>query len=135
MTRGKRPWCLILNTDPKDLPGTHWLALYATQSGRIELFDSFGFFPSMYGIDSLNPLHLLYSLQSRSSSVCGHYCIVYIYLRSRYTLQNKIVHLLLNISNHDLWVTKYIPNLKILFRILNPCNYTGQCFQLKCQFC
>ena len=64
----------------KDLPGTHWLALYATQSGRIELFDSVGFSPSMYGLDSLDPLHLLYSLQSFSSSVCGHYCIVYIYL-------------------------------------------------------
>ena len=39
VTREKQPWCLILNTDPKDLPWTHWLALYAPQSGRIELFD------------------------------------------------------------------------------------------------
>ena len=62
VTREKRPWCLILNTDPKDLPGTHWLALYATQSGRIELFDSFGLSPRMYGLNSLDPLHLLYSL-------------------------------------------------------------------------
>ena len=39
----RRPWCLILNTDPKDKPGTHWLALYAAIAGPIELFDSFGF--------------------------------------------------------------------------------------------
>ena len=91
VTLEKRPWCLILNTDPKDLLGTHWLALYAPQSGRIELFDSFGFSPSMYGLDSLDPLHLLYSLQS-PSSVCGHYCIVYIYLRSRHTSQHQIFH-------------------------------------------
>ena len=135
VTREKRPWCLILNTNPKDLPGTHWLALYSPQSGRIELFDSFGFSPSMYGLDSLDPLHLLYSLQSPSSSVCGHYCIVYIYLRSRHTSQHQIFHMLLNISNRDLWVAKYIHNLKTLFRILNPCNHTGQCCQLKCQFC
>ena len=57
VTCEKRPWCLILNTDPKDLPGTHLLAFYALQSGRIELFDSFGFSPSMYGLDSLDPLH------------------------------------------------------------------------------
>ena len=135
VTREKRPWCLILNTDPKDLPGTHWLALYAFQSGRIKLFDSFGFSLSMYGFDSLDLLHLLYSVQSPSFSVCGHYCIVYIYLRSRHTSQHQIFHLLLNISNHDLWVTKYIHNLKTLSRILNPCYHTCQCCQLNCQFC
>ena len=37
-----RPWFLILNTDPKDQPGTHWLALYAPIARNIELFDSFG---------------------------------------------------------------------------------------------
>ena len=47
--REKRPWCLILNNDATDLPRTHWLALYAPQSGRIELFDSFCLSPSMYG--------------------------------------------------------------------------------------
>ena len=39
-----RPWCLILNTDPKDQPGTDWLALYPPLAGSNELFDSFGFF-------------------------------------------------------------------------------------------
>ena len=29
LNREIRPWCLILNTDPTDQPGTHWLALYA----------------------------------------------------------------------------------------------------------
>ena len=55
VTREKRPWCLIVNTDPKYLPGTNLFAIYATQSGRIELFDSFGFYPSMYSLDSLDP--------------------------------------------------------------------------------
>ena len=32
-----RPWCLIFNTDPKDQPGTHRLALYALKAGPIEL--------------------------------------------------------------------------------------------------
>ena len=125
VTREKRPWCLILNTDPKDLPGTHWLARYAPQSGRIELFDSFGFSPSMFCLDSLVLLHLLYSHQSPSYSLYVHYCMVYTYRRSRHTSQHQIFHLLLNISNRDLWVTKYIYNLKTLFCILNPCNHTG----------
>ena len=54
-----RPWCLILNTDPKDQPGTHWLALYTPKENPIELFDSFGFLPINYSLDSLNPLHLV----------------------------------------------------------------------------
>ena len=78
VTREIRPCCLILNIDPKNLAGTHWLALYAPLSGGIELFDSFGFSPSMYSLDFLNPLHSSFSLQSPSTSVCGHYCIVYI---------------------------------------------------------
>ena len=34
-TREIRPWCLILNTDPKNQPGTHWLALYAPSAVSI----------------------------------------------------------------------------------------------------
>ena len=63
VTRKIRPWCLILNTDPKSQSGTHWLALYAPLSGGIELFDSFGYSPSMYRLDLLDPLHLSFSLQ------------------------------------------------------------------------
>ena len=62
LNREIRPWCLILNTDPKDQPGTHWLALYAPSARRIELFDSFGFSPNMYSLDFLDPLHSSYSL-------------------------------------------------------------------------
>ena len=58
------PWCLTLNTDPKDKPGTHWLAFYAPSARRIELFDSFGFSSSMYSLEFLDPLHSSYSLQS-----------------------------------------------------------------------
>ena len=58
-----RPWCFILNTDPKNRPGTHWLALYAPLSCGIELFDSFGYSPSIYSLDVLHYLHSYYSLK------------------------------------------------------------------------
>ena len=135
LTRESRPWCLILNTDPKDQPGTHWLTLYATKAGPTGLFDSIGFSPINDNLDSLNLLHLGYPLQSPSTSVCGHYCIVYIYLRSRNKSLSEFFHLLLNISNRDSWVKRYILNLQNLFRILKPCHRTLQCCQLKCQFC
>ena len=69
-----RPWCLIFNTDPKDQPETHWLALYAFSACSIELFDSFGYSPSMYSLEFLNPLHSSYLL-SPSTSVCDHYLL------------------------------------------------------------
>ena len=51
LTREIRSWCLILNTDPKDQPGTHWLAFYAPLARNIELFDSFGFSPRFFLLD------------------------------------------------------------------------------------
>ena len=135
VSREIRPWCLILNTDPKDKPGTHWLALYSPRNGPREFFDSFGLPPSTYSLESLDPLHLLYSFQSPSTSVCGHYCIVYLFLRSRNKSLSQIFHFLLNISNRDVWVKRYTKYLQNLFRILKQCQHTGQCCQLKCQFC
>ena len=51
LTREIRPYWLIFNTDPKDQPGTHWLALYASSARSIKLFDSFGFSPSIYSLE------------------------------------------------------------------------------------
>ena len=135
LNREIRPWCLILNTDPKDQPGTHWLALYAPSARSIELFDSFGFSPSIYSLDFLNPLHSSYSLQSPSTSVCGHYCIVYIYLRSQNYSLYDIVDMLTDISNRDEWLKQYIYNMQNRLRILNPCHRTGKRYKLQCQFC
>ena len=135
VTREIRPWCLILNTDPKNQPGTHWLDLYAPLVGGIELFDSFGLSPRIYSLDVLDPLHLSYSIQSPSTSVCGHYCIVYIYLRSRNHSLSDIVYLLTIISSRDSWVKQYIYNLQIRLRILNPRLRTKQRCKLQCQFC
>ena len=134
VTRKIRTWCLILNTDSKNQPGTHWLALYAPLSGGIEQFDSFGYSPSMYSLDFLDPLHLSFSLQSPSTSVCGHYCIVYIYLRSHNYSLSDIVDLITNISSRDVRIKQYIYKMQIRLRMLNPCHRTGQRCKLQCQF-
>ena len=130
-----RPWCLIVNTDPTDQRGTHWLALSAPNAIPTELLNLYGFSHINYNLDLLNHLQLGYPLQSPSTSVCSHYCIVYIYLRSRNKSLSEFFHLLLNISNRDSWVNRYIYKLHNLFRILKTCHRTGQRCQLKCQFC
>ena len=55
----------------------------------------------MYSLDFLDPLQSSHSLQSPSTSVCGHYCIVYIYFRSHNYSLYDIVDLLTDISNRD----------------------------------
>ena len=135
LTRKIRLWCFILNTDPKNQEGTHWLALNALLSSGIELFESFGFSPSMYSLDFLDPLHSSFSFQSPSTSVCGHYCIVYNYLRSHNYSLSDIVDLLTNISSRDELIKQYIYNMQIHLRIYNPCHRTGQRCKLQCQFC
>ena len=135
LTSDIRPWCLILNIDPTDQPGTHWLALNAHSSRSIELFDSIGFSPNMYSLDFLDPLHSSYSLQSPSTSVCGNYCIVYIYLRSHNYSLYDIGVLLTDISNREEWLKQYIYNMQIRLCSLNPCHLTGQRCKLQCQYC
>jgi hypothetical protein len=74
---------LVVNTDARNMPGTHWNAIYVNKNGVGEFFDS-------YGLPPIVPQHKKYlnmckywrnspaQLQSMSSSVCGHYSILYL---------------------------------------------------------
>jgi len=77
---------LVCNTDPRDKPGEHWIAMYF-DGERGEYFDSFGRPPTAAFKDYLNR-HCAYwifndrQLQSVCSRFCGHYCVYYCLLRS-----------------------------------------------------
>jgi hypothetical protein len=89
--------CFILNTDPGSLPGAHWLAFfYNHYVDKLEYFDSYGLNLDAYadvyealrsrGLTALcTAANSLGSLQSDSSLVCGHYCIAFLYWRSKCT--------------------------------------------------
>jgi hypothetical protein len=83
----RRPFALIINTDIAAEPGKHWLALYAPRgSTKIEMFDSFGLDPNLYSLDQSLSFSITFStrtIQDISSKVCGHYALLFIYLRSR----------------------------------------------------
>src|SRR5438128_1093615 len=45
----KYPVAYIINSDPSNKPGQHWLAVYKeSQDGALEFFDSYGQHPSNY---------------------------------------------------------------------------------------
>jgi hypothetical protein len=89
--------CFILNTEPRGLPGVHWLAFfYNHHTDMLEYFDSYGMpldtyadvHKSLYnhGLASLcMPVNIMGSLQSDVSLVCGHYCIAYLCWRANNT--------------------------------------------------
>lgn len=86
----RKALCAIVNTDPSYEPGTHWVAFFLDSSVEpnvLEFFDSYGLPPTAYDLKLPSFTHSLLlvnqsTLQSYSSSVCGHYCLLYLYLRT-----------------------------------------------------
>ena len=74
----------VINTDPHDKPGTHWVAVYVSAFGRATYFDSFGMSPFPKTIADflsynqwtlrINPV----TIQSFGASTCGLYCVLFI---------------------------------------------------------
>ena len=88
---------MVVNTDPSDRPGEHWIAIYIDAGGqRGEYFDSLGREPYATFRDYMNR-HCEYwtfndkRLQSIASRFCGHYCIYYCKLRCRNIDMRRIV--------------------------------------------
>jgi len=82
---------MIVNTDPVNESGTHWLAVYCPDDGTVEVFDSYGFdletYPTVkrFLVDRCRP-KLIRSMeggpiQEENSDVCGAHCIFYLAMR------------------------------------------------------
>ena len=79
----KYPKSFVVNTDPMELPGMHWIAIYFDEQMKGEFFDSYGKHPIHYKkhfLDFMNRnavewKHNKIRLQSAFSTVCGQYCI------------------------------------------------------------
>ena len=80
----RRPFALVLNTDPADKPGAHWLAFLASASEPLEMFDFYGFPFDMHSLAHLasRMYSSSYSYQSLDSSVCGNYCLFFLFNRA-----------------------------------------------------
>ena len=98
------PKSFVVNTDPIELPGTHWIAIYFNEQMKGEFFDSYGKHPihyNKYFLDFMNRNgveweHNKIQLQSAFSFVCGQYCIYFLYHRCRKRLMSSIVNSFVN---------------------------------------
>lgn len=79
---------MVINTDPQDQPGAHWVCLYL-DGDTIEYFDSYGFPPLYKEIQEFierNSHHMIYNgrrYQDFTSKVCGEYCVYFLHHRHR----------------------------------------------------
>lgn len=79
---------IVINTDPHDQPGTHWVCLYL-DGDTVEYFDSYGFPPLYSEIQEFidrNSNHMKYNenhYQELDSNVCGQYCVYFLHHRHR----------------------------------------------------
>ena len=110
-----RPSCLVVNTDPSNLPGAHWLAIFIDKDGVIDYLDSYGLDPQVKDIKKWLELHGTKSnvndrvLQSYMSAACGQHCIYFLILRCKGFPMHTITNMLSDSPFiNDSFVTAYV---------------------------
>lgn len=90
---------LIINTHRGNQPGQHWVAMYFTDHGTCEFFDSYGGTPSQYNKSwtrwinkNCNGLRCNRKVvQNPMSSACGAHCLFFLYNRFRNVTMSHII--------------------------------------------
>jgi len=78
-----KPAIIVINLDKHYMPGSLWLAVFFSDSGYAEYFDSYGLPPFKLEIKAYLQRHSIswifnrHRLQSLTSNVCGYYCCLY----------------------------------------------------------
>ena len=80
LPKSPRNGVYIVNLDPSNLPGSHWVAIYL-HNHLAEYFDSYGLPPFIRNIRKfLKPFTVTRNriqIQSFHSDICGEYCCLY----------------------------------------------------------
>ena len=82
------PIYVISNMDPDTKPGSHWVAIHIDADGVGEYFDSYGRKPIKMHEKFIKRNSKLWSynnkqVQNYFTTVCGEYCLMYLYFRYR----------------------------------------------------
>lgn len=131
------PCCYIINTDNRNQPGQHWIAVY--EKSRTDLsqnifFDSYGSQPS-----ELNPLWKHYDSYKRSNedyqqkhtTVCGDYCL---YALKMFNMGKTLKNVLTRFDPYDEELNDKQVTERVHFeypRILNTSSHP----HINCQSC
>lgn len=91
--RGYKNVMFIANTDTSNLPGEHWIAI-VVRNNQPYCFDPLGMHPPLSVINWLNRHYDTWSCNMRRvqpifSTLCGYFCIHFLYATTRNYLQNE----------------------------------------------
>ena len=123
------PACFVANTDPSSEPGTHWVAFFLESPTKIEFFDSYGFHPSVYGFTQKVTTYNHFQFQTLKSTVCGQYCIFFLYSRSICCRSIETHFSKSNLNWNDSKVDKWVRSIHSNSHLpSHPCT-TSHCIQ------
>jgi len=140
--------CFIVNTDPHDKSGKHWLAFYYDSAKRVlEYFDSFGFPLKQHSFVNstlsgrnmkIVPVNVHGNLQAFTSSTCGYYCMLYLHWRMLFGNSRSAITRLLKIANsapqRDAKVVEVLHKLMHEHKCLTLPNVFTRMSQTSCPF-
>ena len=106
------PSSIIVNEDPSAERGTHWVAIFISNSYHCYYFDSYGLPPNDNISNYLKSFKIVtknfYMFQSLLSDACAHYCIFFICLMSIGYPFNVILKILSCQRNSDSYVKNFV---------------------------
>lgn len=154
--KNNQPIAFIINTDPKTLPGQHWLAVFITEKRSGEFFDSYGnppdykYFPkSIYRFLQRNCVKISYNtrqVQDLFSTTCGQHCLFFLLQRCKGNSFTDIIHSMYSddLRKNDVLVSRFVKklphhhhprNVKHVFKCTVQCVCSGEMFFKKCHSC
>lgn len=92
----KLPIVVILNTEKRNLPGSHWLAFWVYSDGLnnvADYMDSMGNDLLNYNIDFIVPIKFKNNvrIQEYGTLSCGLFCVYYLTLRAKGLSHNRVI--------------------------------------------
>ena len=90
----KKSYKLIVNLDSDNLPGTHWIAVFVRPNKKGFVLDSLGYPPPLKLQHWLNIRGIEWEcnkrqVQASESTMCGYYCIYFLWFMSSSTFENE----------------------------------------------
>ena len=116
------PTSYVANCSNADQVGSHWIAFFQEEASVIEVFDSYGKPLEYYNshlVDFTRGLKLIRQvqiLQQPMSTVCGHYCLYFLFNRYNGESYDRLIH-------------SFTDNALINDKIV--CQYVNRCFEME----
>ena len=100
------PACFVMNTENRNKPGQHWLALHYDNKGKCYFFDSFGNPPKYHNLQTyIEKTSKTWTYNKRRvqgfSEFCGFYCILFLLFKTRNQPQDFFKKFTLNYIKND----------------------------------